>query len=66
MSQQPPEDFQLDADDPMLEQVEKATATPADDGSQNSDGSEHAVGADVGMGEANTFEPEEVAEDSAE
>jgi hypothetical protein len=68
MSQQPPEDFQLSADDPMMDQVEAATGSRSDvdeteQGSDSSDQSDETVGAAAGMGEPNTFEPEEVTDD---
>lgn len=66
MSQQPPDDAQLSADDPMLEQIEKATSGRTDDEPQEDDESQDAVGAEVGMGEPNTFEPEEVQQERAE
>lgn len=71
MSQQPPEDAQLSADDPMMEQIEAATSTrnefdePGYD-TESPEQSDETVGAEAGMGEPNTFEPEEVTDDDSE
>jgi hypothetical protein len=67
MTQHPPEDAQLSADDPMMEQVEAATSTRNEFGesgydTDSPDPSDETVGAEAGMGEPNTFEPEEVTD----
>lgn len=66
MTQHPPEDAQLSADDPMVEQVEAATRTrdePDEAGYDAfTDPSDETVGAEAGMGEPTTFEPEAVTD----
>jgi hypothetical protein len=71
MSQQPPEDAQLSADDPMMEQIEAATSTRNEFGesgydTDSPDQPDETVGAEAGMGEPNTFEPEEVTDDDSQ
>ena len=81
MSQPPPEGFQLSADDPMMEQIEAATSgnrRASAEAGERDDTDERAgrgedqerpdepVGAEAGMGEANSFEPEEITDDDEE
>lgn len=63
MSEPPAEGFQLSADDPMMEQIEAATAGSRRSGTREQADDElpdEPVGAKSGRGEATPFEPEEV------
>jgi hypothetical protein len=78
VSQPPPEGFQLSADDPMMDQIEAATSgnrrASAESGERDNpderagrdadeERQDEPVGAEAGMGEANSFEPEEIIDD---